>query len=529
MKETSSKKQTVKKQDKSLVTVTKKKPSAKNKPSTLVPKKVQTKKSAPKNIAPKKTAAKKKPSTKKNTKQTYCWWTVPACTLGLLLIGISMVLGIIEYGKCEQFRHMRSSVERQTFYNGIVVEGYDLTGTTLEEAKDFWKKYVEPKYTEQSLVFDIGDSSFCMTAEELGYRSDYEEVLFKAWSSGREGTLEERYRSVSGLMTVNERYDVKRTMYSEAMLRDVTDTVAKEYTYDAVDAAITGFDWTTHAFSIGDAHEGSYVDAEKLYETASSTLDAGGGIVKVDVKVLRPSVVSSDLDSKFGMITQAVTKATSSKNDRLTNLALACASINGTCVMPGETFSFNDTVGKRTKDKGYKIATVYQNGEKAEDVGGGICQVSTTLWNAAMKCDYEIVERHEHSLPVAYVDKGKDATVSWGSQDMKFKNTSDQPVYIIAYLSTDKRVYVEMYGKLLDDGMYITIEGKTTKTIAMPDEIRTYNSSLMPGEEVVVKEGHKGYRATAYRIYHSADGTELRREVLCTSYYKESAPRIEYG
>ena len=487
-------------------------------PSTKVP------------VRKKSAGGKKNPSRKKAVPQNSSpWWAVPCCTLGLLLIGCSVIMGLREWGNYDSFRYMRDSVEKQTFYNGIVVDGYDLTGNTLNEAIDFWEKYIEPKYSQQSLVFNVGDSSFCLSAEELGYISNYEEVLKNAWSAGREGTLEERYRSVTSLTTKSERFDIKRSLFDEAVLRDVTDTIADKLTYDPQNAAITGFDYQSHTFSVSDSKDGSYVDAEKLYDEACAVLLGGGGVVNVETEILHPDTYASDLDSKFGMVTSAVTKATSSKNDRLTNLALACAAINGTCVNPGETFSFNDTVGKRTKEKGYKIATVYSNGEKAEDVGGGICQVSTTLWNAAMKCDFEIVERHEHSLPVAYVDKGKDATVSWGSQDMKFKNTSDQPIYIVAYLNSEKRLYVEIYGKLLDDGMYITIEGKTTKTIPMPDAVRTYNSQLMPGEEVVVKEGHKGYKATAYRIYHSADGTELRREVLCTSYYRESAPRVEYG
>ena len=491
------------------------------------PKKKTAKRPSTKVPVRKKTAAKKRAPVRKEEKSS--WWAVPVCTLGLLLIGCSLLMGIAEWGHYRDFLYMRQCVENQTFYNGIVVDGYDLTGHTLQDAIDTFEKVIEPRYSERSIVFDMEGGSFCMSAEELGYTSDYAEVLKRAWSSGREGTLEERFRSVSSLVSVNERYEITRTMFDPALLKDTIDTVADMNTYDAVNASVTGFDYNTHAFSIGDSHIGSYLDGEKLYKDAAATLASGGGVVKVNIEKILPTTVASDLDHNFGMITQAVTKATSSKNDRLTNLALACAAVNGTCVMPGETFSFNDTVGKRTKDKGYKIATVYQNGEKAEDVGGGICQVSTTLWNAAMKCDFEIVERHEHSLPVAYVDRGKDATVSWGSQDMKFKNTSDQPVYIVAYLSSDKRVYVEIYGKLLDDGMYITIEGKTTKTIPMPDEIRTHNASLAPGEEVVTKEGHKGYKATAYRIYHSADGTELRREVLCTSYYKESAPRVEYG
>ena len=186
-------------------------------------------------------------------------------------------------------------------------------------------------------------------------------------------------------------------------------------------------------------------------------------------------------------------------------------------------------VGKRTKEKGYKLAGVYTNGEVGEDIGGGVCQVSTTLWNAAMKADCEIVERHEHSRPVTYVDKGKDATVSWGMQDMKFKNTSDETLYIVAYLREDKRVLVEIYGRLLPDGSYIKIEAKTTRKISPGEPERIYNPVIPKGQEVVVSEARTGYKAEAYRVYYSADDVELKREFLCSSYYKESAAKIEYG
>ena len=130
---------------------------------------------------------------------------------------------------------------------------------------------------------------------------------------------------------------------------------------------------------------------------------------------------------------------------------------------------------------------------------------------------------------MAYVDKGKDATVSWGSQDMKFKNNSDEPIYIVAYLNEKKRVVVEIYGKLFEDGKYIEITQKVTKKYSPPEAVRIYNPTLAKGEEVVVSEARTGYRAVAYRVYYDKDGNVLDTVELCRSYYKEAAARIEYG
>lgn len=118
---------------------------------------------------------------------------------------------------------------------------------------------------------------------------------------------------------------------------------------------------------------------------------------------------------------------------RANNIALAASAINGTTVMPGEEFSFNDTVGSTTSERGYKKAVVYTGGEKSKNFGGGVCQVSTTLCNAAIAANMTITERHDHSLPVLYVGKGAEAATSQrGNLDFKFKNEKDRPVAIRA-------------------------------------------------------------------------------------------------
>ena len=230
----------------------------------------------------------------------------------------------------------------------------------------------------------------------------------------------------------------------------------------------------------------------------------------------------------YGLRAYAVTNASSSNSNRLTNIRLALASINGTLLQPGEEFSFNEVVGKRTSERGYKVATAYNAGEVTEELGGGICQVSTTLFNAVVKSDLQVTERHNHSIPVTYVDKGKDAAVSWGAQDLQFVNNSDEPVYIVALLDDDKRVRIGVFGRLLEDGKYITVEAKITYSKDF-ETVYQYNAFLMPGAVEEVQSGRNTYEAVAYKLTWSAEGELLSKETLCESSYHGRNAIIEYG
>ena len=472
---------------------------------------------------------KKSKSSKAQRKAAPCWWAAPVIALCLVIIAFTVMLALKEYVAYAAFESKVDSALNEKFYEGVCVDNYEMTGFGLSDALDAFDSRIEKKYRQNSLCFEIGDDGFLITAEELGYKSNYEQIISEAWNYGRSGSLEERYRSISGVSSNKINFAVTRTLYDPQKLREVTDSVAKTYTREKQDAGIESFDFATRSFTYRMETAGSYVDADALYEQACKTLDNGGGLVTVDVVEIAPETTLENVQAVYGMITSAVTNASSSSNNRLININLACKAINGTEVAPGEDFSFNNVVGKRTKDKGYTVAPVYTNGEVSTDIGGGVCQVSTTLWNAAMKADCEIVERHAHSRPVSYVDRGKDATVSWDSQDMIFKNTTDSTLYIVAYLREDKRVVTEIYGKLIPDGAYIKIEAKTTKKIAPEDPVRVYNPQLKSGEEVVVTEPRTGYKAEAYRVYYDASDNEIKRDHLCSSYYREATGRIEYG
>lgn len=174
---------------------------------------------------------------------------------------------------------------------------------------------------------------------------------------------------------------------------------------------------------------GRELDKEKLKSDLLDTLMMGGGIVRASFKIIKPKLTAKEL-MKATNERARFTTYFSHNQDRITNIIRASSFINGITVQSGEVFSFNETVGERTKQRGFKMAKIIVNGEYAEGVGGGVCQVSTTLYNASLLSGLEIVEHHQHSLAVSYVEPSFDAMVNSGSSDLRFKNNTDLPIFI---------------------------------------------------------------------------------------------------
>ena len=443
----------------------------------------------------------------------------------LVCIGGMLALAGWQYTQYQTFLTMKAAVDRTTFYEGITVEGVSVENMTLDQALEHWQTNIEPEYAQRKVVLSNGAE---FTAQELGYSSDYASVLTAAWSAGRSGSLAERYEALSFRRSQPASYNVNRTPYRQELIAQCAEAVAGQIDRPAENSHIESFDMSSYKFKFTEEVVGSQLDQAQLVQDMTAALDAGGGTVELKVNSIQPEVKKADIAGLYGMITSATTNASSSSSNRLANIRLATKIINGTCLKPGETFSFNGVVGERTTKRGFKTATAYSGGKVVEDVGGGICQVSTTLFNAAVKADLKIVERHNHSLTVGYVDKGKDAAVNWGNQDLRFTNNTDDNIYIACYVTDNKRVKFGIFGKLLPNGESITVEGVTTgevpyETVMQPSMV------LAPGETVVTQSGKVGYKAEAYKIRWDADGNRISRELLCKSTYRATDEIIEYG
>ena len=231
----------------------------------------------------KKTAAtgKRRAQGKRRVREESCWWALPVSCLMILILAVTAFLAVHEISENRRFRIMRAAVESDGFYSGIIVEGYALTDVTLDTALKHWEERIEPAYADRTVTLTYNGQTWSKTCRELGYSSNYREVLGNAWSRARSGTLEQRYRSLRQIGSAQERYEITRTLYDEAQLRAWTDGIAASLTVDPVNAQVTGFDVDTRKFTFASSAVGYSVDADALYRQASAALNGGGATVQV--------------------------------------------------------------------------------------------------------------------------------------------------------------------------------------------------------------------------------------------------------
>lgn len=476
-------------------------------------------------------AGKKRTSQRKRKKQNTAWWCWPVTIIMLFILGVVGVTVAVETKNYEEFKMMRSTVSFDGFHQGVSIDGVDVGGRQQGEVLMSLKNQEESIQQQLSLTLVCGNQTWNIVADDLDYQSDYESVVGQAYKLGRDGTVRERYYSIQKLNQSGAAFTITRG-YDLSLLKIITDQIADELSYDAVDATVSDFDTKTLKFAFTDAAKGCYVNAEQLYASALQAIQSGvgGQTIVISQEVVEPKVTRSELEDSFGKITEAKTSTSGSNKNRLNNIELALSTLDGLCIEPGMTFSFNSIVGQRTKERGYKTAGAIVDGLMSEELGGGICQVSTTLFNAVAKADLEITERQPHSRPVGYVDEGKDAAVSWPNQDFKFTNNTDFPVYLVAGLNdTRNRCIISVYGRQLPEGQSIVIESYITETLVPEEDRYIYTTDLPTGSKVLVEKAREGYKTTAYKIYLNANGEEIRREVLCNSKYNAAGAVYNVG
>ena len=299
------------------------------------------------------------------------------------------------------------------------------------------------------------------------------------------------------------------------------DKIHSEIYKEATDAYYTTDPYAVYPSSSGLDFDISIDEAKQMVSTPQDTYT-------IPLKTLYPNVTTNEIGREAfpDLLATYSTSYASSNANRSTNIALAASKINGTVLMPGEEFSFNGTVGKRTASAGFKTATVYSNGQVTTDYGGGICQVSSTLYNSVLRANLEITNRVNHTFTVGYVPIGLDATVSWGAPDFKFKNSRNYPVKIVATTS-NKRLTISVYG--LKEDVEYEVELVSYKTGTVPySTVYTTDSSLGKGKTKVVQSGSNGATSVAYKIL-KLNGQEVSRTLLSKDTYSPHNQIIARG
>lgn len=423
--------------------------------------------------------------------------------------------------------YMFHTTNQDTYFTGVQIENMDIGGLTKEEAEeklsDYWNRIMETE-----IELKVGDKSGKASLKELGLTYSNEDVLETAYNVGREGNLFSNFFRVKKLE--KEPYNITLEMaFDDAVLEEVFTKKTEKYEKKKKNATIKR---ENGEFVITDEVDGVEINYEvscKLFKEkiTSDWADRAAFSFEMTTEVAKAEYTAQmmrEIKNKLGSYS---TNYSSSAWGRKQNVARGASYINGTVVYPGETFSVYEAVTPFTSERGYEMAGAYLNGKTIQSMGGGICQVSTTLYNAVLRAELEVKERHEHSMTVSYVPLSADAAISGTYKDLKFTNQLDTPIYIEGY-GNGSTLSFTIWGKeTRPENRTIEFYSETiSSTPSKEKEIK--DDTLEEGKTKIITKGHTGYKAKLWKIV-KVDGKQTDKILINSSSYASSVTEIAVG
>lgn len=470
------------------------------------------------------------------------------------------------------------NINNNNILNGVKIEGIDVSGLSREEAKAKIETVYNAK-KEEDIILKYNDFETTISQDILETNYDLDKAVNEAISLGKDGNIiTNNYNILFALlgkknikvdMSINEEQikdeieniqtnipgtiiepdyyvendkliitpgqkgikisvdnlinRIKNTLktsssnqqYIEIPMDNVwPDKIDIEKIHDEIYKEVQDAYLTENPITIHPEVEGIDFDIEE----AKKILENDSEQYEIPLKITKPNVTMEQIGAEAfpNKISFYSTRYDGGDVNRSTNLELACEKINDVIVLPGETFSYNKTLGERSKAAGYKTAKVYENGEVVDGIGGGICQISSTLYNAVLKANLEIVERRNHQFITSYVEEGRDATVAYGVTDFKFKNSRKYAIKIKASASNGVAT-IEIFGIKEEIEYQISFDTKTISTI--PYTVKYIDdNTLKTGTEVVKQKGANGIVTETYLI-KSLNGQVVSNTLLSKDTY----------
>jgi vancomycin resistance protein YoaR len=395
---------------------------------------------------------------------------------GLLVVGVGG--GIAAGGAYHYTTKLNKQLD--TYVLGhTTFDGTSLDGKTKQQVSEIVQQKIN-QLNQQTVVLRLGNQSETFTWEQLGveYRgTDVAEQIFKQ----QEGTISERYKLRKEAQEGKLQRDFKLEPYLNQAKYDAF--MKDKYNQNLVEPKNASFSIVGTSINISPSKNGEAVDKDQLKLLATQAITEKKQEIQVPVKEVRPEKTTEDIQN-MGLTQVIVEERTSlakRNENQIYNIQKAAQRLDGALVAPGDVFSFNRKVGKTNAANGYKVAAVYLNGEISQNAGGGVCQVSSTLYNAVLRKDLSIVQRSNHSFPVGYVPLGLDATVADSGPDFQFKNTTDHYLYIQSFIENNELV-IRVFGT--DNGKHANLTTKVEQESNEKIVVSTYKTVTKNGKVI---------------------------------------------
>lgn len=409
------------------------------------------------------------------------------------------------------------------FLPGVRIGSTDVSGLTEKEA-EAKLALVEQNFlfSPVELILDEG-RKWRVSRHDLGFQLELKSALRSAFLFGRSGPIWKRLYDI--WVAYREGYVVPLKSYVDRQkAEEVLSRLAKETISPPVDAALVITE--NDKVIVKPGKPGQAVDYQAVID-ALSCVEARGNKIRMRLRRVEPRVRTEDvLKMKIdGLLASYTTYFDASNVNRTYNINVAADAIDNIVLQPGEVFSFNRIVGPRSKEAGYKEALVIVEDQFTPGIGGGVCQVSSTLYNAALLAGLEILERHNHSLPVAYVPLGRDATVAYGGYDLKFRNNTKGCIWIRTRVSGGA-LTVKIFGDMAEK-KDITIESVVDEVLE-PKVIKKEDPNLYVGKMVEERKGVKGYRVRVFAYVKEPNG-RIAKRLLSKDLYRPVDQIVRVG
>lgn len=410
---------------------------------------------------------------------------------------------------------------------GITIDTLEVGGMTKQEAEQKLEQYITDAL-EKPVTITVADHEIQTSVRALGMQCEDRSVLDDAFRVGKTGNIWKQYKEQEEVRKNGKTFSIPFT-FSKDTLWDFVETECSKYDVKAKDSKLSLKNGKFVASKERTGHEvqvdKTIAQIEKKLTKADTTDNLTIQAVVEDTEPKYTKEMVSKCQDLLGSYSTSYATSTAA---RATNVQTAAGRINGTILYPGQTFSTIKVIKDRTEENGYQVASEYSSGKVVDGVGGGVCQVSTTLYNAVINAELEVVERSPHSMVVSYVDVSRDAAISGDYKDFKFKNNTEAPIYI-ASTAESGNLSFRIYGEeTREEGRTIEFKSEILETIEPGADKEVVDKTKPASYREVTQSAHVGYKAQLWKIV-KVNGKQTEKIQLNSSTYSAEPRYVTVG
>ncbi len=432
-------------------------------------------------------------------------------SLKWLIYALVMILAVITAA----FLILSHIFTGNTIRKGIAIENTDVSWLSAEDARQLIADRLTDTYSNNKISLTYGGSKWEVPLKDINYGFLVDDAVKQAFYIGREGSIFQNLFDSLKLSRSKRELEVEE-VYDRDKLKVIIEEIKKQCDSTAEDAEVI-YKNGQFSFKREKLYRNMDIDTNlKLVE--NHLVKRRFGEIELIVEEKEPKITYDKIKDINNVIASFSTSFNRRDVNRTDNIKLACSRIDNKLLMPDEEFSMNDELGPRTHANGYKQAPIIFKNELVPGTGGGVCQVSSTLYNSVLLAGLKVTEREHHSMTLSYISPGRDATLTEESIDFKFVNNLDYPVLLSADVSGSK-LNIKILSRKNDDGIEIRLRTKTTGVYKPKPEQIILDNTLAPGEKKIERKARNGLRVVLYREAYK-NGVLQWSEKLNEDYYR---------